>query len=50
MAIPLEECTTEKQRSVVRYLWEKGLDAKDIHREMFPVYGGKCLSRKTVHN
>jgi hypothetical protein len=24
--------------------------AKDIHKEMFPVYGGKCSSRKAVHN
>jgi hypothetical protein len=24
--------------------------AKDIHKEMFPVYCGKCLSRKAVHN
>jgi hypothetical protein len=32
------------------FLWEKGLNAKDIHKEMFPVYGGKCLSRKAVHN
>jgi hypothetical protein len=31
-------------------LWEKGLNAKDNHKEMFPVYGGKCLSRKVVHN
>jgi hypothetical protein len=22
----------------------------DIHKEMFPFYGGKCLSRKAVHN
>jgi hypothetical protein len=28
----------------------EGLNAKDIHKEMFPVYGGKCLSRKAVHN
>jgi hypothetical protein len=33
----------------VFFVWEKGLDAKDIHEEMFPVYGGKCLSRKEVH-
>jgi hypothetical protein len=47
----LEECTIEEQRSVVRYfLWAKGLNAKDIHKEMFPVYNGKCLSRKAVHN
>jgi hypothetical protein len=29
---------------------DKGLKARDIHREMFPVYGGKSLSRKAVHN
>jgi hypothetical protein len=31
-------------------LWAKGFNAKDIHKEMFPVYDGKCLSRKAVHN
>jgi hypothetical protein len=31
-------------------LWKKGLKCKDIHKEMFPVYGGKCLSHKAVHN
>jgi hypothetical protein len=50
MASMLEECTAEGQRSVVYFLWAKGLDAKDIHKEMFPVYGGKCLSRKAVHS
>jgi transposase len=34
----------------VFFLWEKGLSAKDIHKEMFPVYGGKCLSCKAVHS
>jgi hypothetical protein len=43
------ECTTEEQRSVVLFLWAKGLNANDIHKEMFPVYGGKCLSPKAVH-
>jgi hypothetical protein len=28
----------------------KGLYAKDIHKEMFALYGGKCSSRKAVHN
>jgi hypothetical protein len=23
---------------------------QDIHKEMLPVYDGKCLSRKAVHN
>jgi hypothetical protein len=46
----LEDCTTEEQGSVVLLLWIKGLNAKDIHKEIFPVQDGKCLSRKTVHN
>jgi hypothetical protein len=41
MVTMFEECTTEGQCSVVRFLWVKGLNAKDIHKEMFPVYGGK---------
>jgi hypothetical protein len=48
MVTVFDECTTEEQRSVVRILWAKGLNANDIHEEMFPVYGGKCLSRKAV--
>jgi hypothetical protein len=32
------------------FLWAKGLNAKDINKEMLPVYGGKCFSRKAVHN
>jgi hypothetical protein len=44
------ERTTGKQRYVVLVSWAKGLDAKDIHEEMLPVYGRKCLSRKAVHN
>jgi hypothetical protein len=31
-------------------LWAKGLNAKDIHKETFLVYGGKCLSHKAFHN
>jgi hypothetical protein len=50
MATALEKCTVEEQRSVLRFLWANELNAKDIYKEMFPVYGGKCLSRKVVHN
>jgi hypothetical protein len=50
MATVLEECITEEQRSVVRFLWAKELNAKDIHKQMFPVYGGKCLSRSARHS
>jgi hypothetical protein len=46
MATVLEECSTKKQRSVVRFLWAEGLIAKDVHKEMSSVYVVKCLSRK----
>jgi hypothetical protein len=32
------------------FLWVKGLYAKDIRKEMLPVYGGKCLLCKAAHN
>jgi hypothetical protein len=50
MVTLLEKCTIEEQRSVVRLLCAKELNANDIHKEMYAVYGGKCLSRKAVHN
>jgi hypothetical protein len=34
----------------VHFLWAKGLNIRDIHKEMFPVYGGKRLSLKAAHN
>jgi hypothetical protein len=43
MATVLEECSNEEQRTIVRFLWAKGLNEKDIHKEMFPVYGEKCF-------
>jgi hypothetical protein len=41
---------TEEQLSVLRFFWAKGLNAKDINKEIFPVYGGKCLSCNAVHS
>jgi hypothetical protein len=42
---------TDKQSSLVRILWAKGLNAKkNIRKEMFYVYGGECLPHKAVHN
>jgi hypothetical protein len=49
MVTMLEKYTTEGHRSVVHFLWEKELNAMNIHKDMFPVYGGMCLSRKAVH-
>jgi hypothetical protein len=31
------QCTAEEQRSDVCFLWAKGLNAKNVHKEMFPV-------------
>ena len=28
-----------QQRVVVRFLWAKNMEAKDIHKEMLPMYG-----------
>jgi hypothetical protein len=50
MAAPLNTYTTIEQRGVVRFLWAKNMDAKDIHKEMLPMYGEHCLSRQAVHN
>jgi hypothetical protein len=50
MATVLEEYTTAEQRSVVRFLWARELNAKDIHKDMFPAYGGKYLSGIGAHN
>jgi hypothetical protein len=32
------------------FSWPKGLNVDGIHKEMSPVYGGKCLSHESVHN
>jgi hypothetical protein len=32
MATVLKECNNEEQRSVVRFLWAEGLNAKYIHK------------------
>jgi hypothetical protein len=50
MSTVFEECNTEDLRYVVRFLWAKGLNAKDNHKEMFPIYGHNCVSPKAVHN
>jgi hypothetical protein len=50
MATVLEECTAEEQRSVVRVLCGQKDSMQRICIKIFPIYGGKCLSRKAVHN
>jgi hypothetical protein len=36
--------------SCCAFLWARGPNAKDIHKENFPAYDGKYLSYKAVHN
>jgi hypothetical protein len=48
MATVLREYSTEDQRCV--FCGQMDTIQKNIHKEMFPVYGGKCLPRKVVHN
>jgi len=35
-----------EQLGVVWFLWAKDMAAKDIHKEMLPMYGERCLSRQ----
>jgi hypothetical protein len=49
MATLLEEYTTEKQRSVARFLWAKELNAKDIHKEIFLFNVGSVRRVKRFH-
>jgi len=32
------------------FLWAKKMEAKDIHKEMLPMYGEHCLPHQAVHN
>jgi thiamine kinase-like enzyme len=43
------EYTTGDSHSIVSSLCVERPKAKDIYKEMFPVYGGMCLPRKAVH-
>jgi hypothetical protein len=48
IAIVLKVYTTEKQRSILRFfLWVKGLNSKDIHKEMLPVSGASPSTERS---
>lgn len=49
MATPLEHCTREEQRSVIRFLHSEGVKPIDIHRRMKLQYGNSCLSLQQVY-
>jgi hypothetical protein len=49
MAAPLEACTREEQRAVIRFLGSEGEKAADIHRRMKRQYGDACVSLQQVY-
>jgi hypothetical protein len=46
MATEVLQFSTEEQRSVVRFFFVCKFTQ---YKDMFPLYGGKCLSHKAVH-
>ena len=48
MAGVLNTSTAYEQRSVIRFLWSKGRTPVEIHREMQPTYGERCLALRSV--
>jgi hypothetical protein len=48
MATVLEDCSKKGQSSVASFVGKR-TQWKGYSQKMFPVYGGKCLSRKAVH-
>jgi len=49
MAAPLETCTREEQRYVIRFLRSEGVKPIEINRRMKVQYGGACLSQQQVY-
>jgi [histone H3]-lysine36 N-dimethyltransferase SETMAR len=49
MSTPLEDCTTEEQRSVVRFLHAEGVKTSEIIVRMKKMYGINCLSVKNIY-
>jgi hypothetical protein len=48
MAGVLNTSTSYEQRSVIRFLLSKRRTPTEIHREMQPTYGDKCLALRSV--
>jgi len=48
MAVPLQQCTKQKQRSVVRFLFSEGIKPIEILRQVIIQYGDRCMSHAQV--
>lgn len=49
MTAPLATCTSEEQRSVIRFLRSEGVKPIDIFRRMKVQYGDACLSQPQIY-
>jgi hypothetical protein len=48
MAVPLNTCTTIEQRGVLRFLWAKIAEVKDIHKEMLPIWTAARMGSMSI--
>jgi len=49
MDAPLQDCTIEKQRGIVWFLWAEGVKPVEIHRRMLAQYGQSTMSQRKVY-
>ena len=43
---PLQDCTIEERRGVVRFLWVEGVKPMEIHRRILAQYGQSTMSQR----
>jgi len=46
---PLQDCTIEEQRGVVRFIWAEEVKPVEIHRRMLAQYGQSTMSQRKVY-
>ena len=49
MDAPLQDCTIQEQRGVVRFLCAEGVKPVEIHRRMLAQYGRSTKSQRKVY-
>jgi len=49
MEPPLQDCTIEEERGVVRFLWAEGVKFVEIHRHMLAQYGQSTMCQRKVY-
>ena len=50
MDAPLQDCTVEEQRGVVRFLWAEVVKPAEIHRRMLAQYGQSTMTQGKVYD